>query len=86
MYRASDKASWKEMEGLVIVVDTDTGSYYSLNETASAIWSEIALGKSPAETAEAVSARFEVDAETLDNDINSCIQEWINEGLILEKM
>ena len=82
--RSADRVSWKIMDDLVIVVHLDTGAYFSLNETASAIWQQVIAGKSRTEVAEQVADNYEVDVEALGADVDKCIEEWLNEGLVCE--
>lgn len=83
IFRPAEKVSWKEMDGLVIVVNVDTGAYYSLNETASLIWTNIASGKSVAEAHREVLHKYKAEEGKLMEDILACINEWTAEDIIV---
>lgn len=73
------------MDGLVIVVNTVSGNYYSLNKTASDIWQDVFAGKSVEEVYEGITKKYTVDEKTLRDDIKKCIQDWQKEELIVKK-
>ena len=81
-FKAADEVSWKVMDGLVIVVHLDSGAYFSLNATASAIWQQVVEGKSMPEVAEAVAAEFDVGDNDLGADVAACVDEWLENGMI----
>jgi len=84
-YLVADKASWKEMDGLIVVVNTESGAYYALNKTASEIWKRLAAGSLSDEVQKALEDKFEVSAETVAADLEESVAEWLKEGLIVEK-
>jgi hypothetical protein len=81
-YKVADKVSWKEMDGLIIVVNTESGAYYSLNKTASEIWKQIAAGNSEQEVSKAIGERYEVSEEEVRSDLEACLKNWLDEKLI----
>jgi hypothetical protein len=85
VFRLPDNVSWKKMDDLVIVVDLETGAYYSLNQTASAIWEQIIAGQSLEEVKETLTEVFEVAEERLRTDIAGCIEEWVANRLIVQR-
>lgn len=87
-YQPAEHTSWKKMDDLVIVVDLETGAYYSLNKTASAIWENIASGKTLEHIKECLLDKFDtqdVEEATLLTDISGCIEEWTTQGLLIEE-
>lgn len=81
-YKPTDKTSWKEMDGLVIVVDTASGAYFSLNKTASAIWQAMASLNNIEQVKKDIKDKFKVEEEILNQDIASCIDSWKSKRLI----
>lgn len=84
MYQLAEKISWKEMDGLVIIVDLESGAYFSLNSTASDIWQAIVSGKTEEEVKKIISEKYEVEGETIDKDVSACIDSWLSENLIIK--
>ncbi len=83
VFQLAEKTSWKEMDGLVIIVDTVSGAYYSLNQVASDIWINIVSGKAIEEVRKELLDKYSVDKETLSTDISACVDKWLKEGLII---
>lgn len=80
----ADKVSWKQMDDLIVVVDIQTGEYYSLNETAATIWQAIAEGKGREGARAAVLSKFDVDESAADQDVGQCIGQWVSHGIVKE--
>ncbi|MFH0781124.1 MAG: PqqD family protein [Pseudomonadota bacterium] len=80
--RIPDNVSWKQMDDLVVIVDVATGEYYSLNDSASSIWSAMADGKSRNEIVDALVGSYEVDAQQAESDVSSCIEKWLGYGIL----
>jgi hypothetical protein len=85
-FQVADNASWKKMDDLIIVVNLDTGAYYSLNRTASEIWENLASGKTIEEITAHLADTFDtadISEEKLETDISGSIDEWLAENLIV---
>ena len=76
--------SWKDLDGLIVVVNVQTGDYYSLNPTASAVWRVLADGGRMEDARKALSAGFEVSQRSLGDDLGECVTGWVDEGLLIE--
>ena len=74
------------MDGLVIIVNVETGNYYSLNQTASDIWHLILTGKDKEQIITELSNTYSADRETINSDFSNCINKWLKEELIFEKL
>ena len=84
-FRVMDKVSWKELDGLIVVVDTESGAYYSLNKTASEMWKELVDGKAKEAVVKILEEKYNVPGTELQNDLDGCIAEWRKQNLIIEK-
>lgn len=84
-YQIVEKASWKEIDGMIVVVNTESGAYYALNKTASEIWRRIAEGKNKEEVRTEMEAKYDIGPETIVADLDSSLVEWLQEGLVIEK-
>ena len=65
-----------------IIVDLDTGSYYDLNRSGSAIWGSLVKGATPAEIAADLVARFEADPARAERDVDGLVARLADERLI----
>jgi hypothetical protein len=72
----------KEMDGRSVVLDLDSGSYFTLNEMGSFIWSLLDGRKDSARIVGDVTGKYKVDAETASWDVIELIRRLEEEGLI----
>ncbi len=70
------------VDGEVIAIDLDSGSYYSLAGSGPAIWALLADGASEAEVREAVEARFD-RPETAAADVAAFLGRLREDGLVV---
>jgi hypothetical protein len=82
-YLIHSNISWKLLKDAVVAVNTDNGSYYTFNSTASAVWQLIDEGKTPAEIVYLFKEQFpEQPKETIKKDVEEIIAYWESEKLI----
>jgi hypothetical protein len=66
-----------------ILININTGSYYSLNDTGSLFWSLIDGQRSIADCAQLIATEYEVEADEVAVDLLELAAEFASEGLIL---
>ncbi len=81
--RRSRSVPWRTIEGKGILVDRDSGYYFSMNRTGQFIWSEIDGVRSIRDIASRVVERFEVDDVTALRDCLDLMDELMEQGLIV---
>jgi len=74
---------WKVIRDEAILFDTTTGDFFSLSGTGIRIWCLLTEGKSSEEVAHTILAEFEVDPDTVKDDIDELIANMKNNGIIL---
>lgn len=67
----------------VVVINFDTGSYYSLTSAAADIWTSLAAGAAIGEIADAVAARYTASRTEIEAAIESLVAELSAENLIV---
>jgi len=70
------------MDGLVVAIDTSTGEYYSLNQTASIIWQSIAGQRKLEDIHKELAAEYQVEGLEVEQEIKACINEWLSFGIM----
>ncbi len=75
----------REFDGEIVVLDLGAGVYYGLNQVASAAWKAMGEGKVLRDLATELLGQFEVDEQTLLNDLVSLATEWQTKGLVRSK-
>jgi len=71
------------MEGETIVLNYQTGDYYSLNDSASTVWQLIEKNSSFRGMIDRLGVQFEAEATEIESAISSFLQELKNENLIV---
>jgi hypothetical protein len=75
-------AQVKALNDCGVIVDTRTGKCWELNAVGFAIWQQIAAGKTLAEAAEALAARYSISKTTTADDVMAFAQSLLREGLL----
>ena len=70
------------LDGEVIVVNLDTGVYYSLSGVAAEIWAEVARGASAAQAVDELDARYDANGSDLETAVARFVEELEREQLI----
>ena len=78
----SPRVMHERIEGEVIVIDLATGSYFSLRDVGSDIWTEIERGATEQEIVATLARRYEASPDEMDNAVRRLVEELAGEGLI----
>lgn len=78
----SEHVTWKALDGESVLLNLETGVYFSLNETGTAAWELFDGATSLATVGEALCARFHVPAEQVRQDLFELTQTLVEEGLV----
>lgn len=70
------------VDGEVIAIDLDSGSYFSLAGSGPAIWALLAAGASEAELGDALAARFG-EGEAVGGDVATFLAQLRENGLVI---
>jgi len=73
----------KEIESKSVLLDLDSGNYYTLNRTGTFIWSLIDGTNRISEIIEQVVQKFDVDSSEASKNAESLIRDLGKEGLIV---
>ena len=77
----TDIVASKVLDGEAILINLQTGVYYSFNPVAGLIWTVAAAGVTSAEAGAAVSAHFAVTADAAASDAQRFLDSLCEEGL-----
>ena len=72
----------REVDGELLVLDTEADQIHQLNSTASEIWRLHQDGLDAKEIADALANRFEVDKDKVVIDVSQAIQDFRARGLL----
>ena len=78
----SPRVMHETIEGEVILIDLETGSYYSLREAGAEIWGWIESGATEGQIVEALAQAYEGAPEEMGSAARALLEELRREGLI----
>jgi hypothetical protein len=81
-YRTRSTTYAVALDGEVLIWDSAGVRLHRLNPSASRVWSELSVWRSPAEVAAALSGVVVADSARLSDDVASCIEELARAGLV----
>jgi len=85
VYKINDsKAISETIDGETIIINLETGFYYSVNKTATVIWNEIKNSNSIKNISQIFLNHFEVDINTAEKSVSEIIGLFLKDDLILE--
>lgn len=71
------------IDGEVVIVNLETGTYYSLQSTGAAVWNVLVSSPTESELCAAVVARYDVDPDSLTAELHDFLDELQREALVL---
>jgi Coenzyme PQQ synthesis protein D (PqqD) len=74
--------NWREIDGEVVVLDTERSHYLNLNPTGSVMWLMLAEGATQRQLVQRLTQEFEVDEETARQDVASFLTSCQENGLL----
>jgi Coenzyme PQQ synthesis protein D (PqqD) len=81
-YTPSPDITLREFEGEAVLLNVQTGAYFSLNKVGTHIWQLYGEGKTLAEVVEGVCERFEVTPERAEADVRTFTERLVERGLL----
>lgn len=72
----------KQIMDEIVLLHRSTGNYYSLNQTGTAIWRYCSENRRLDEIIDFVSHEYQIEKNTLGEEIGSYLQELIQEGIL----
>lgn len=78
-----DKIVWRKVDQETVILNLDTGYYYTLDELGGYIW-ELALEENDLDKIiEHVVERYDTDRATAEVDVKSLLDDMTNEGFFI---
>jgi len=78
----NNDVSWKILEENCILLHLASGYYYTLNKVGKFLWESLAPEKTLAEICESVTGHYDIDLQTVQNDIEEIVEDLLREGLV----
>jgi hypothetical protein len=81
-FQIPEFVTWKDLSSGVVLLDLKNGTYFTLNETASAIWKGMVAGSTSAGILAQLCDDYECTSEDAGQDLERTIAELLAEGLL----
>ena len=78
----SKDVTWKVLDGEAVLLNLDTGVYFTLNATGTAVWNLLDGQTSLAEISRALCEQFDITFEEARRDLMELTQRLLDEGLV----
>ena len=84
-YRKPEHASWKKLgSSKSILLDLNSGHYYTLNETATVMWELLTSSMVVNDVIQQTAQIFKTDSETVKDDVCELVEDFVEKGLLCE--
>lgn len=82
VYQASPNHLYSEIDSEAVLLDINSGTYFGLNEVSNQIWQWLQTPTAEERLVELLLAEYEVSESQANADLQSFLQEMLNNGLI----
>jgi hypothetical protein len=70
------------MEGEMILLQLESGNYFSLNEVGALVWNQLEAPRTVQQLCDRVCAEYDVDAQVCVRDVTQLIQHLLKEQMV----
>jgi hypothetical protein len=77
-----ENVAWQQFADEVVLVDVGAGEYHNLNDVAGRMWQALDGCDDVAAAYDLLCTTYDVDPETLRNDLSTFIQGLVEKGLL----
>ena len=85
VYGRRDRVMAQQVEGDSVLLDIDSGEYFSLNEVGGFVWGKCDDSTSVSAIADAICTEFDVDRATALGDVIELLDELAQAGLVVAR-
>ena len=85
MYKAPDNYSWRDVNNELVVLNLQSGEYFTFNEVGRLIWLSLNDGKTVEDIAKAVVEQYTASEEKAMEDVKAFISNMLSEGLLIPR-
>lgn len=79
---ARESALATTVDGEAVVLETDSGTYFGLNEVATIVWDALEEPSTVDDVRDAVLEEYDVDAEQVERDVRDVLSKMEAKGLV----
>jgi len=79
---ASDTALSTTLDGEAVILETESGTYYGLNDVATQIWDTLDEPRTVAQLQESILEQYDVEADRVQRDLESVLTDMAANDLV----
>ncbi|MCX6183286.1 MAG: PqqD family peptide modification chaperone [Bacteroidetes bacterium] len=79
----SDNYVFNEVDGELVMMNIETGSYASLNETGKSIWLQLETAKTLDSVIEGLIAEYEIDRATCEQEVFPFVEKMVKDEILI---
>ena len=73
----------QDIDGEIVIVNVETGVYYSLRGTGADVFGQLVAGASAADAARALGARYSAEPAEVEAQVQRLVGELVSEGILV---
>ncbi len=77
-----EQVLWNVVDGEAVLLNTDSGIYFGLNKTATALWSLLEVPRTADELMNALASTFGMDYSVVATDVGALVSTMLEKHLI----
>lgn len=83
-YACASRYAWRPYKDEIVILDTVSGDYFLLNETASLIWGRLLSQQEHQEICQTLVQKYNVSEEKALQDLKQLIRRLVADGFLVE--
>jgi hypothetical protein len=84
-YVVSKNVLVREVDGEAVLLNVDSERYFGLDDVGTRVWAALTAGSSVQAAFDTLLQEYDVDANTLRDDLTTLLEQLVNHGLIESK-
>ncbi len=73
---------WREVEGELIALDTQSSTYFAVNRTAATIWPALVEGSTRTDLIERLTNKFGIEHDVAARDVDAFLEQMAERSLL----
>lgn len=82
MLKAREEIVWRVVDGETLLLDTQSGDYFSLNGTGTEIWNLVAQGMTRDEVAQKLVERYDLAFDDAARDVDALVEDLVSQQIV----
>ena len=85
IYHIADHIRYVCVDGCVVILDLEAGSYFILDSVASVMWTLLGRHRTAKTVLHELAKQYSIDQAVLASDFSAILDRWISSGFIIDE-